>query len=227
MRALVIEDDAVTSAHIVATLENEGFAVEASGDAAHGLRLALTKTFDLLVIDRMLPGHDGLDVVGKLREREVSMPILVLSALGSPAHRVEGLDTGADDYLAKPFEASELAARVRALLRRAKGTVSPDVMILGDFEIRPRARTLHRAGKHIPLSPKEFELLMFFADNAGRVVTRTLLLEKVWKLHFDPQTNVIDVHVGRLRRKLEGDAPGSVIESVRGEGYMFMPGSRP
>lgn len=225
MRALVIEDDNVTAAHIVATLENEGFDARSVADAMEGLNAALLGGFDLVVVDRMLPSMDGLDVIGKLREREVAIPILVLSALGAPHDRVAGLDTGADDYLAKPFDASELAARVRALMRRAKGAVAPDVMVFGDIEIRPRARTLHRAGKHIALSPKEFELLMFFAENAGRIVTRSLLHEKVWKLHFDPQTNVADVHVGRIRRKIEGNDPAVIISTVRGEGYIFMPGS--
>lgn len=224
MRALVIEDDSVTAGHIAETLVKEGFEVVVHADAAQGLRAALTDTPDLIVIDRMLPSLDGLDVIRRLREREVSTPILVLSALGAADERVQGLDTGADDYLAKPFDASELAARARALMRRSKGAAVPDVMLFGALEIRPRARTAHRGDKHIPLSPKEFDLLMFFAENAGRVVTRGLLLEKVWRLHFDPQTNVVDVHVGRLRRKLEGGDPAPVIVSVRGEGYIFAPG---
>ena len=224
MRALVIEDDAVTAAHIVSILEKEGFAASSAPGADEGLRAALTGSYDLVVVDRMLPADEGLDLVARLREREMSAAILILSALGSAGERVEGLDKGADDYLAKPFEPGELAARARALMRRARGAVTPDVMIFGPFEIRPRARTLHRSGKHIPLSPKEFDLLMFFAENAGRVVTRGVLLEKVWNLRFDPQTNVTDVHVGRLRRKLEGDDPLRVIVTIRGEGYMFMPG---
>lgn len=224
MRALVIEDDSVTAGHIAETLVKEGFEVVVHADAAQGLRAALTDPPDLIVIDRMLPSLDGLDVIRRLREREVSTPILVLSALGAADERVQGLDTGADDYLAKPFDASELAARARALMRRSKGAAVPDVMLFGALEIRPRARTAHRGDKHIPLSPKEFDLLMFFAENAGRVVTRGLLLEKVWRLHFDPQTNVVDVHVGRLRRKLEGGDPAPVIVSVRGEGYIFAPG---
>ncbi len=225
MRALVIEDDDVTAGHIAATLASEGIASDRHADGAEGLRAALAGGFDLIVVDRMLPSLDGIDIIGKLRAVEMSAPILVLSALGSAQDRVTGLDVGADDYLAKPFDASELAARVRALLRRAKGVVSPDVMMFGDIEIRPRARTVHRAGRHIPISPKEFELLMFFAENAGKTVTRSLLHEKVWKLHFDPQTNVADVHVGRLRRKLEGADPRPIIATVRGEGYIFMPGS--
>jgi two-component system OmpR family response regulator len=225
MRALVIEDDEVTAGHIAATLASEGIAAERRTDGAEGLSAALSGGYDIVIVDRMLPSLNGIDIIGKLRAVEMAAPILVLSALGSAQDRVAGLDVGADDYLAKPFDASELAARVRALLRRAKGVVSPDVLMFGDLEIRPRARTVHRKGKHIALSPKEFELLMFFAENAGRIVTRNLLHEKVWKLRFDPQTNVADVHVGRLRRKLEGNDPATIIATVRGEGYIFMPGA--
>eukprot|EP01037_Dinobryon_pediforme_P047797 gene47797-62265_t len=151
----------------------------------------------------MLPGLDGLALVARLRALDIATPVLILSALGRAANKVEGLEAGADDYLDKPFSDDELLARVRALLRRARKEPHPDVMLVGDVEIRVKARTVHRSGRHIALSPKEFELLRCLAEHAGSYVPRSLLLERVWNLRFDPQTNVVDVHVSRMRAKIE------------------------
>lgn len=218
MRALIIEDDAPTAAHVASLLEGMGFGVEVCGNGLNGLKQAAGNQFSLIVADRMLPGLDGLEIVGKLRELDVKTPILILSALGRTANKVEGLERGADDYLPKPFADEEFAARVRALLRRATPEPHPDVMLIGDLEIRIKARTVHRAGRYIALSPKEFELLHCLAEHAGAFVPRSLLLERVWNLRFDPQTNVVDVHVSRLRGKIEEDST-PLIKSARGEGY--------
>jgi two-component system, OmpR family, response regulator len=176
------------------------------------------------VFDRMLPGGDGVEAIARIRAGGSTALVLVLSALGRAANRVEGLEKGADDYLAKPFEPEELRARLRALLRRATMQVlDNDLLAFGDLEIRLKARTVHVGRKHVAVSPREFDLITFFARNAGQVVTRMQLLENVWNLHFDPGTNVVDVHVGRLRRKLEEEAGRPVIQTARGEGYVFAP----
>jgi len=175
------------------------------------------------VLDRMLPGGDGVEAMARIRAGGSSALILILSALGRAANRVEGLEKGADDYLPKPFEPDELRARLRALLRRGTMQVlDNDLLAFGDLEIRMKARTVHVRRAHVAVSPKEFELITYFARNAGQVVTRMQLLENVWNLHFDPGTNVVDVHVGRLRRKLE-EAGSSAIQTARGEGYIFAP----
>jgi two-component system, OmpR family, response regulator len=171
----------------------------------------------------MLPGGDGVEAMARIRAGGSTALILILSALGRAANRVEGLEKGADDYLPKPFEPEELRARLRALLRR--GTIQVldnDLLAFGDLEIRLKARTVHVKRAHVAVSPKEFELITYFARNAGQIVTRMQLLENVWNLHFDPGTNVVDVHVGRLRRKLE-EAGSAAIQTARGEGYIFAP----
>ncbi len=220
-RALIIEDDAVMAAHVADLLAGRDFACEIVADGAEGLRRAAAAPWDLIVTDRMLPGLEGLDVVERLRALEVPTPVMVVSALGLAGDRVAGLERGADDYLAKPFSDDELLARVHALLRRARPEPHPEIVLVGDIEIRIKARTVHRAGRHVALSPKEFELLRCLAEHAGRFVPRALLLERVWKLRFDPQTNVVDVHVSRLRGKIDEGFAGSVIRSARGEGYML------
>lgn len=222
-RILIIEDDAETAAAVAETVASLGCepVVEVTLDA--GIAAATSGDFRVIVLDRMLPGGDGVDAMARMRAGGSRALILVLSALGRSANRVEGLEKGADDYLPKPFEPDELRARLRALLRR--GTIEVldnDLLAFGDVEIRLRARTLHVRRTHVAISPKEFELLTFFARNSGQVVTRMQLLEQVWKLHFDPGTNVVDVHVGRLRRKLEG-AGSNAIQTARGEGYVFDP----
>ena len=208
-----VRDQIAADAHSVDWVQR----LDAAGDAMGGA------SFDLVLLDRMLPGGDGVEAIARMRAGGARGLILVLSALGRAANRVEGLEKGADDYLPKPFEPEELRARLRALLRRGTMQVlDNDLLAFGDLEIRMKARTVHIKRAHVAVSPKEFELITYFAQNAGQVVTRMQLLENVWNLHFDPGTNVVDVHVGRLRRKLE-EAGSAAIQTARGEGYVFAP----
>jgi len=221
-RILIVEDDVETAQAVAGIVRDLGCAPVVCGTLAEGIATA-TGEFRVIVLDRMLPGGDGVSAIAGLRSAGATALILVLSALGRAANRVEGLEKGADDYLPKPFEPDELRARLRALLRR--GTMQGfdnDLLVFGELELRLKARTLHVKREHVPLSPKEFELITYLARNAGQVVTRMQLLENVWNLHFDPQTNVVDVHVGRLRRKLE-QAGSAAIQTARGEGYVFAP----
>jgi two-component system OmpR family response regulator len=223
-RILIIEDDAETAAAVAATVTDLGCAPTIATTLDDGLAQAAGGGFAVIVLDRMLPGGDGVQAIARLRAAGSSALILILSALGRASERVDGLEKGADDYLPKPFEPEELRARLRALLRRATMQVlDNDLLAFGDVEIRLRARTVHVARTHVPVSPKEFDLITFFARNAGQVVTRMQLLEQVWNLHFDPGTNVVDVHVGRLRRKLEDAAGRPLIQTARGTGYVFAP----
>jgi two-component system, OmpR family, response regulator len=222
-RILIIEDDPETAAAIRAEAEALGCQTDHRDTLPTGIEAATTQLYNVIVLDRMLPGGDGVDAMARIRAGGSTALILILSALGRAANRVEGLEKGADDYLPKPFEPEELRARLRALLRR--GTIQVldnDLLAFGDVEIRLKARTVHVRRTHVPTSPKEFELITYFARNAGQVVTRMQLLENVWNLHFDPGTNVVDVHVGRLRRKLE-EAGATAIQTARGEGYIFAP----
>ena len=222
-RILIIEDDPETAAAIRAEAEALGCQTDHRDTLPAGIEAATTQRYDVIVLDRMLPGGDGVEAMARIRAEGSTALILILSALGRAANRVEGLEKGADDYLPKPFEPEELRARLRALLRR--GTIQVldnDLLAFGDLEIRLKARTVHVKRNHVAVSPKEFELITYFARNAGQVVTRMQLLENVWNLHFDPGTNVVDVHVGRLRRKLE-DAGSNAIQTARGEGYIFAP----
>lgn len=222
-RILIIEDDPETAAAIRHEAEALGCRTDHRDTLPAGIEAATTGQYDVIVLDRMLPGGDGVDAMARIRAGGSTAMILILSALGRAANRVEGLEKGADDYLPKPFEPEELRARLRALLRR--GTIQVldnDLLAFGDLEIRMKARTVHVKRTHVPTSPKEFELITYFARNAGQIVTRMQLLENVWNLHFDPGTNVVDVHVGRLRRKLE-EAGSPAIQTARGEGYIFAP----
>lgn len=207
---------------VAETLSRVGDTVANTANGKDGLRLASEEQFDLVILDRMLPDMTGIDIVTKLRAAGISIPVLMLSALGRTENRIEGLDAGVDDYLAKPFEREELIARVRALHRRATGQSHSAVIIFGDMECHIKARTAHRQGRHIALSPKEFELFKYFMQNSGEVVTREMLLRDVWNLNFDPQTNVIDVNVGRLRRKLEEGFDSPVLETIWGAGYRLL-----
>jgi two-component system OmpR family response regulator len=223
MQALVVEDDARMAQHVASLLQVEGFTTQTCADGGLALKRAAETAFDLIVLDRMLPSLDGLEIVGQLRVLDVRTPVLFLSALGRVSDRVEGLEHGGDDYLVKPFADEELIARVRSLMRRGGDQPHPEVMLVGDIEIRIKARTVHRAGRHIATSPKEFELLRCLAEHAGSFLTRNYLLEKVWNLRFDPQTNVVDVHVSRLRRKMDEGFARACIVSARGEGYKLDP----
>jgi two-component system OmpR family response regulator len=204
-------------------LAEEGHSAELATNGQDGLFRATDGSFDLVILDRMLPVLDGMAVLKALRAAEIETPVLVLSALASVGDRIEGLETGSDDYLVKPFSFAELLARVNALLRRSEARVAATDLRLtvGDLEIDPLSRTVKRGGKKLELKPREYLLLEYFARNEGRVVTRTMLLEQVWDYHFDPGTNVIDVHVSRLRRKLDDGFDKPLLHTVRGAGYML------
>ncbi len=189
-----------------------------------GLQRAGAEPFDVIILDRMLPDIDGLTIVSRLRSAGVGTPVLMLSALGRSENRIEGLEAGVDDYLAKPYEPQELVARLRALHRRSAGKVHGAVVIYGAFECHVKARTAFRGGRHIPLSPREFSLFRYFMENAGETVTREMLLRDVWNMNFDPQTNVVDVNIGRLRRKLEEGFPTPALETIWGAGYRLTRG---
>jgi two-component system, OmpR family, response regulator len=221
-KILIVEDDAASAAYVAKGLGEAGFAVETAADGRDGLFLASEGIFDVLVVDRMLPGLDGLSLLGALRAAGIRTPTLVLSALGTVDDRVKGLRAGADDYLTKPFSFAELLARVEALLRRAeRGMAEAQVtrLTVGDLDIDLLARAVTRQGKPIALGGREFNLLEFLARHAGQVVTRTMMLEKIWNYHFDPGSNVVDVHIGRLRRKLEEGFGTPILHTVRGAGY--------
>lgn len=222
MRILIIEDDAETAAYLVKGLSESGHRAERVGDGKDGLFRALEEDFDALVVDRMLPGLDGLALIRSLRAAGKKTPALFLSALGEVDDRVEGLRAGGDDYLVKPFAFSELLARLEALIRRGEGEQAPrTVLKVADLEMDLLTRTVRRAGRNIELQPREFRLLEYLLRHSGQVVTRTMLLESVWDYHFDPQTNVIDVHISRLRSKVDKDFEGPLLHTVRGAGYVL------
>ena len=223
MRILLIEDDPETSRFIRKGLEEAGHVVDHADDGREGLLLAFDAEHEAIVVDRLLPGLDGLSIVRSLRAANRSTPVLVLSALGEVDDRVEGLRAGGDDYLVKPFALAELSARLEALARRrgagAGGAGPVTRLVVADLEMDLLARTVTRAGRALELKPREFRLLEYLMRHADQVVTRTMLLEAVWDYHFDPQTNIIDVHVSRLRRKVDRDFGPPLIHTVRGAGY--------
>lgn len=221
---LYIEDDPRAAEEVQALARANGDALVWESTGGAGLLRAGRDKFDVIILDRMLPDLDGMTILKRLRESGVGTPVLMLSALGRTGDRAEGLDAGADDYLAKPFEAEELIARLRALHRRSSGHEHAAVIIFGAFECHTKARTAFRANRHIALSPKEFELFRYFMENAGEVVTREMLLRDVWKMNFDPQTNVVDVNIGRLRRKLEDGFTSPALETIWGTGYRLLEG---
>ncbi|HTP39242.1 MAG TPA: response regulator transcription factor [Steroidobacteraceae bacterium] len=222
MQILLIEDDLEAARHVVKGLREAGYTVQHCPDGRDGLFHASESQFDLLIIDRMLPYLDGLSIINTLRQKGDHTPVLVLSALGTVDDRVEGLRSGGDDYLIKPFAFSELLARVEALLRRATGDVQHLRMLkVADLELNVLARRVTRGGQEVDLTAKEFQLLEFLMRRAGQVVTRTMLLESVWNLHFDPQTNLIDVHISRLRQAIDKGHDKALLHTVRGAGYMI------
>ncbi len=216
MRILVVEDDREAAAYLVKGLSESGHRVALAEEGREGLDRATHESFDALIIDRMLPGVDGLSIVAALRAARNQTPVLVLSALGDVEDRVKGLRAGCDDYLPKPFAFAELLARLEALTRRGNAETRLKV---ADLEMDLLARTVTRAGRVIDLLPREFRLLEYLMRHAGHIVTRTMLLEKVWDHHFDPQTNVIDVHVSRLRQKIDKGFAKPLLHTVRGAGY--------
>ncbi len=223
MKVLVIEDDREAAAYLVKGLGESGYVVDHAPDGREGLFLATAAQYDAMIVDRMLPGMDGLQIVGALRAADVRTPVLILSALGAVDDRVKGLRSGGDDYLVKPFAFSELLARLEALMRRGGSSPATTRLVVDDLELDLLARTVKRGGKTIDLLPREFRLLEYLMRHAGQVVTRTMLLENVWDYHFDPQTNVIDVHISRLRQKIDKGFPHALLLTIRGAGYTLRP----
>ncbi|NVD38211.1 response regulator transcription factor [Ensifer sp. HO-A22] len=221
MKILIIEDDIEAAAYLAKAFREAGIVCDHASDGESGLFMASENSYDVLVVDRMLPRRDGLSVITELRGKGIHTPVLILSALGQVDDRVTGLRAGGDDYLPKPYAFNELLARVEVLGRR-KGAPDQDMVYrVGDLELDRLSHSVRRQGKEIPLQPREFRLLEYLMKNAGQVVTRTMLLENVWDYHFDPQTNVIDVHVSRLRSKIEKDFDLPLLRTVRGAGYMI------
>ena len=221
---LIVEDDVELAAQTSRVLQDAGFATRHADSVAAARRELDTKAPDLVVLDRMLPDGDGLAYLEWLKRRGVECPSLVLSALGETSQRVQGLNVGADDYLAKPFDFAELVARVSALLRRVSSHSSEGRYIVGDLHLDLLARTATRSGVVLHLQPKEFALLAYLAENAGSIVTKEMLLKHVWNLNFDPQTNVVEAHVSRLRAKVDREFESSLVHTVRGQGYCLKPG---
>jgi two-component system OmpR family response regulator len=223
MRILIIEDDTTTAQFLEKGLKESGHSVIWVNTGVDGLSQALNELFDAIILDRMLPSLDGLSILKTLRSNGNETPVLLLSALGQTDHRVEGLRAGADDYLVKPFVFSELIARIEAIVRRNQPKVSDEKkLIIKDLELDLMARTAMRGQRNVDLLPREFLILEYLMRTAGRVVTRTMLLENVWDYHFDPQTNVIDVHISRLRKKVDGIGEDVLIQTVRGSGYRML-----
>jgi two-component system, OmpR family, response regulator len=226
MRLLIIEDDRDAADYLVKAFREVGHIADQAFDGEEGLALALDGNYDVLIVDRMLPKLDGLSVIAGLRAKQVEMPVLILSALGQVDDRVKGLRAGGDDYLSKPYSFSELLARVEVLARRHGGRGEETVYKVGDLELDRLSHRVVRGEDEIPLQPREFRLLEFLMKHAGQVVTRTMLLENVWDYHFDPQTNVIDVHISRLRSKIDKGFSQPLLHTVRGAGYMIRDGAR-
>lgn len=222
IRILVVEDDPEVNAYIGKSLRDQGYIVETTHSGSEGLALAEKNSYELLLLDRMLPDIDGLEILKRLRSTNICTPVLVLSALGNVDDRVEGLKSGGDDYLVKPFALLELLARIEALVRRGQPRTHSDIILQANgIAVDLLARTVTRDGEEVALQAREFKLLEFLLRNKNQIVTRTMLLEHVWHYHFDPQTNVIDVHISRLRQKIDADPSRSRIKTVRGEGYII------
>jgi two-component system OmpR family response regulator len=221
MKILVIEDDREAAGYLQKALSETGHTVHVASDGEAGYTMADTGDYDVMIVDRMLPRRDGLSVIAGLRSQGNTTPVLILSALGEVDDRVTGLRAGGDDYLTKPYAFSELLARVEVLCRRANVKDAETVYRVGDLELDRLSHTVRRASREIVLQPREFKLLEYLMRHAGQVVTRTMLLENVWDYHFDPQTNVIDVHISRLRSKIEKGFDTPILHTVRGAGYML------
>jgi DNA-binding response OmpR family regulator len=221
MRLLVVEDDPTISSFLVKGLQEAGYAVDAAADGNRALQLALTEPYAAAVLDLMLPGRDGLSVLEELRRRQVNLPVLILSAKHSVDDRVRGLQAGGDDYLTKPFAFSELLARIQAIVRRSQGVTEPTRLVSGDITMDLVTRQVERGGRRLDLRPREYALLEYLVRNAGRVVSKTMIMEHVWDYSFDPRTNVVDVLVFRLREKVDKDFDVKRIRTVRGIGYVL------
>lgn len=225
MKILIVEDDSAAAVLLQQGLSGLGYESEIARDGQEGLGKARNGGFDLWLVDIMLPGLDGLSMLRTLREEGLHVPALILSALGEVDERVEGLRAGGDDYLVKPYAFSELQARIEALLRRARAMPGTETTLeVADLKVDLLTRKVTRAGQEIVLKPREFRLLEYLMRHAGQVVTRTMLLENVWDYYFDPQTNVVDVHISRLRHQVDKCFPLPLLHTIRGEGYMMRPG---
>ncbi|HEY4818680.1 MAG TPA: response regulator transcription factor [Candidatus Acidoferrum sp.] len=224
MRVLVIEDDKKIASFVLQGLKEAGFAVDHAATGDEGLDLALMAPYDAAVIDLMLPNRDGLSVIEELRDRKVNTPVIILSAKRTVDERVRGLQAGGDDYMTKPFAFSELLARIQGLIRRATGTIEPTRLNIGELSVDLLTRKVTRSGKQIELQPREFALLEYLMRNAGRVVSKTMILEHIWDYSFDPQTNLVDVLICRLRNKMDKDGTKKSIQTVRGVGYVLTSG---
>jgi two-component system OmpR family response regulator len=226
MRLLIIEDDRDAADYLVKAFREVGHVADLATDGEEGLAMAQAGTYDVLIVDRMLPKRDGLSIIAALRAQDNHTPVLILSALGQVDDRVKGLRAGGDDYLGKPYAFTELLARVEVLSRRRGGRGEETVYRVGDLELDRLSHRVSRNGEEIVLQPREFRLLEYLMKHAGQVVTRTMLLENVWDYHFDPQTNVIDVHISRLRAKIDKGFTPPLLHTVRGAGYIVRDGAR-
>lgn len=223
MRVLLIEDDAKIASFITKGLRAEGFAVDHAADGEQGLHLALTEPYDAAIVDIMLPKQDGLEVIRRMRRSQVATPVIILSARAATSDKIKGLQTGSDDYLTKPFSFAELLARLQALIRRSSGAAEPTRLTVGDLNMNLITREVVRAGRQIDLQPLEFSLLEYLMRNAGRVVSKTMIMERVWDYHFDPQTNVVESRIYHLREKVDKGFDAKMIRTVRGVGYVLKP----
>jgi two-component system, OmpR family, response regulator len=221
MRILIVEDDVKIASFIIKGLKAAGYAVDHALDGEKGLDLALTEPYDTAIIDLMLPKRDGLSLIETIRKEKIRTPVIILSAKGSIDDRVKGLQTGGDDYITKPFAFSELLARVQALIRRASGLSEPTRLTVNDLSINLLTREVSRGGRKIDLQPIEFSLLEYLIRNAGRVVSKTMIMEHVWNYNFDPQTNVVEARVCRLRDKIDRNFGRKLIHTLRGVGYVL------
>jgi len=221
MRLLLVEDDAKIAAFVSQGLEQAGFAVDHAANGEDGLHLALSEAYDAAIIDLMLPKLDGLSLIAELRRNQIRTPVIILSARRTVADRVKGLQTGSDDYLVKPFSFAELLARVQALIRRTSGAAHPTRLIAGDLAMDLLSREVIRGGARIDLQPREFALLEYLMRQPGRVVSKTMILEHIWDYNFDPQTNVVDVLICRLRTKVDRDFEHKLLQTIRGVGYVL------
>jgi two-component system OmpR family response regulator len=224
MRLLLVEDDIKIASFIQKGLKAAGYAVDHAKDGEQGLDLALTEPYDAAIIDIMLPGLDGLSLIKKVRKNNIDTPVIILSARDSVDDRIRGLETGSDDYLTKPFAFSELLARIQALIRRSSGTTEPTRLTFGTLTMDLITRRVTRDGKSIDLQPLEFSLLEYLMRNAGRVVSKTMIMEHVWDYNFDPMTNVVESRISRLRSKIDKDFSEKLIHTVRGVGYVIKKG---
>jgi two-component system OmpR family response regulator len=221
MRILVVEDDKKIAAFVIKGLKEAGFAVDHTINGEDGLHLALTEPYDAAIVDIMLPRLDGLTLIEEMRRQQNNTPVLILSAKRSVDDRIRGLQKGGDDYLTKPFAFSELLARVQALIRRASGSVEPTSLTIGDLSLDFLSRKVIREGKHLDLQPREFALLEYLMRNAGRVVSKTMIMEHVWDYHFDPETNVVEARICRLREKIDRGFDKKLVHTIRGVGYVL------